>query len=270
MSTQIRKYELKARAESQRETRERIARAAAELHEEIGVARTTVVRDRTARRRAAADGLQPLRRPERFASRLLRPLRRPAPASRPRPRTSRSRIRRRGFAPCSPTSYGWYRETEPMLDKLHGDRSSVPALDQFMRANGDRAWPSSPTRWRRGSAARGPRAERLRALVALALDFGELAAPEPRGPGRPRRCRADEQRDRRAIGPVVVGLKGSARRPARPPAGRRRSAPRSPPRRAGRRRPGSPGRRRSGRPARAGGCPGAGRGRSAPGPQAGM
>ena len=42
MSTQIRKYELKARAESQRETRERITKAAAELHEEIGVARTTV------------------------------------------------------------------------------------------------------------------------------------------------------------------------------------------------------------------------------------
>ena len=42
MSTQIRKYELKARAESQRETRARIAQATAELHEEKGVARTTV------------------------------------------------------------------------------------------------------------------------------------------------------------------------------------------------------------------------------------
>src|SRR5919112_3394489 len=42
MSTQTRKYELKARAESQRETRERIARVAAELHEEKGVAQTTV------------------------------------------------------------------------------------------------------------------------------------------------------------------------------------------------------------------------------------
>src|SRR3954449_6602087 len=42
VSTQTRKYELKARAESQRETRDRIARAAAELHEEKGVAQTTV------------------------------------------------------------------------------------------------------------------------------------------------------------------------------------------------------------------------------------
>src|SRR4051794_3175308 len=36
MSTQTRKYELKARAESQRETRDRIAGAAAELHQEKG------------------------------------------------------------------------------------------------------------------------------------------------------------------------------------------------------------------------------------------
>src|SRR5947207_2146249 len=42
VSSQVRKYELKARAESQRETRERIAKAAAELHEEKGVAHTTV------------------------------------------------------------------------------------------------------------------------------------------------------------------------------------------------------------------------------------
>src|SRR5919206_3514294 len=42
MSSETRKYELKARAESQRETRDRIARAAVELHGEKGVARTTV------------------------------------------------------------------------------------------------------------------------------------------------------------------------------------------------------------------------------------
>src|SRR5689334_18514214 len=42
MSTRMRKYELKARAESQRETRDRIAKVTAELHEEKGVAQTTV------------------------------------------------------------------------------------------------------------------------------------------------------------------------------------------------------------------------------------
>src|ERR687885_554730 len=42
MSTQKRKYELKARAESQQATRARIAAAAAALHQEVGVAKTTV------------------------------------------------------------------------------------------------------------------------------------------------------------------------------------------------------------------------------------
>src|SRR5215218_10421234 len=42
MSTQKRRYELKARAEAQQETRARIAAAAAALHEEVGVGKTTV------------------------------------------------------------------------------------------------------------------------------------------------------------------------------------------------------------------------------------
>src|ERR671932_2214895 len=42
MSTQKRKYELKARAEAQEATRARIAAAAASLHEEVGPAKTTV------------------------------------------------------------------------------------------------------------------------------------------------------------------------------------------------------------------------------------
>src|SRR5215210_450988 len=42
VSTQNRKYELRARAERQAETRRRIAAATAALHEEVGPARTTV------------------------------------------------------------------------------------------------------------------------------------------------------------------------------------------------------------------------------------
>jgi hypothetical protein len=37
MSSQKRKYELKARAQSQERTRRKIAAAAAELHEEVGI-----------------------------------------------------------------------------------------------------------------------------------------------------------------------------------------------------------------------------------------
>src|ERR671926_341731 len=42
VSSEKRKYELKARAASQQATRDKIAKAAAELHEEVGVAKTTV------------------------------------------------------------------------------------------------------------------------------------------------------------------------------------------------------------------------------------
>src|SRR3954471_24481802 len=42
VSTQKRSYELKARAEAQQATRERIAAAAAALHEKVGIAGTTV------------------------------------------------------------------------------------------------------------------------------------------------------------------------------------------------------------------------------------
>ena len=42
MSTETRKYSLKARAERQAETRRRIVEATAELHTEVGPAQTTV------------------------------------------------------------------------------------------------------------------------------------------------------------------------------------------------------------------------------------
>jgi AcrR family transcriptional regulator len=171
VSTKTRKYELKARAERQRETRERIARAAAELHEEIGVARTTVAE---IARRA---GVQRLTVYNHFAdlSELLPACSAHYAAQHPWPDLGAA------FALEDPVArvravladmYGWYRETEPMLGKLYGDRSAVPALDEFMRANGDRAVAELAGTLAAGFGARGSRAERLRALVALALDFG--------------------------------------------------------------------------------------------------
>ena len=171
MSIQTRKYELKARAESQRETRERIAGAAAELHEEVGVARTTVAE---IARRA---GVQRLTVYNHFAdlSDLLPACSAHYAIQHPRPDLGPALALEDPVARVRAVlaaMYGWYGETEPMLEKLYGDRSSVPALDQFMRANGDRAVAELADALAAGFAARGPRAERLRALVALALDFG--------------------------------------------------------------------------------------------------
>jgi AcrR family transcriptional regulator len=170
MSTQTRKYELKARAESQRETRERITRAAAELHEEIGVARTTVAE---IARRAGVTRLTVYNHfPE--LSDLFPACSAHYMALHPQPDLGTA------FALEDPVArvravlgdlYGWYRETEPMMGKLASDRSSVPALDDFMRENSDRAVAELAAGLAAGFRARGGRAERLRAMAALALDF---------------------------------------------------------------------------------------------------
>jgi AcrR family transcriptional regulator len=137
MSTQTRKYELKARAESQRETRDRIARVAAELHEEKGVARTTVAE---IARRA---GVTRLTVYNHFAdlSELLPACSAHYAAQHPPPDLEGAlaledpgeRVR-----VALARLYGWYRETEPMYGKLFSDRASVPELDRFMEQNVDR------------------------------------------------------------------------------------------------------------------------------------
>lgn len=170
VSTRMRKYELKARAERQRETRDRIAKATAELHEEKGVAHTTVAE---IARRA---GVTRLTVYNHFAdlSELL-----PACAAhyeRLHPTPDFAGLlaepdaveRLRGVLAAL---YGWYRETEPMYGKLFGDRASVPELDRFMEGNVDRLLAELTDGLAAGFALRGRRAERLRALVRLAVDF---------------------------------------------------------------------------------------------------
>ena len=137
MSTQTRKYELKARAESQRETRDRIARAAADLHGEKGVAQTTVAE---IARRA---GVTRLTVYNHFAdlSELIPACAAHYESLHPLPDLDSA------LAQAEPGErvrgvlarlYGWYRETEPMYGKLFSDRASVPELDRFMDQNLDR------------------------------------------------------------------------------------------------------------------------------------
>jgi AcrR family transcriptional regulator len=170
VSTQTRKYELKARAESQRETRDRIARATAELHEEKGVAHTTVAE---IARRA---GVTRLTVYNHFAdlSELL-----PACAAhygRLHPMPDLGGV----LAQAEPGErvrgalaqlYAWYRETEPMYSKLFSDRTSVPELDRFLEENIDRMQAELADDLASAFGGRGRRAERTRALIRLALDF---------------------------------------------------------------------------------------------------
>jgi AcrR family transcriptional regulator len=170
VSTQTRKYELKARAESQRETRDRIARATAELHEEKGVARTTVAE--IARRAgvtrltvynhfadlsellpACAAHYQSLHPAPDFGSALAQA----EPGERVRSALAQL--------------YGWYRETETMYSKLFSDRASVPELDRFLKQSIDRMQAELADDLATAFGVRGRRAQRTRAVIRLALEF---------------------------------------------------------------------------------------------------
>jgi AcrR family transcriptional regulator len=161
---------LKARAESQRETRERIASAAAELHEEKGVAHTTVAE--IARRAGVTRltvynhfaGLNELLPACSAHYMALHPL--PDLGSVLALEDPGERVRA-----VLARLYGWYRETEPMFGKLFSDRASVPELDHFMEQDIDRMQAELADDLAAGFAAHGRPSERVRALIRLALDF---------------------------------------------------------------------------------------------------
>ena len=170
MSSQTRKYELKARAESQRETRDTIAGAAAELHEELGVAKTTVAE---IARRA---GVSRLTVYNHFAdlNELIPACSAHYMAQHPLPDFSR------GLALEDPgervgavlgSLYAWYREAEPMFGKLFSDRATVPELDRFMGQNIDRMQGELADDLAAAFGARGRRLVSLTALIRVAVDF---------------------------------------------------------------------------------------------------
>ena len=165
MSTQKRRYELKARAEAQQATRARIAAAAASLHEEVGIARTTVA---DIARRA---GVQRLTVYNHFPDleALL-----PAcsahwmtahPPPDPGPALALGDPQERLHATLA-AFYRWYRETAAMQRRVHGERATVPELDALMAQTADPllAWLSEVL------SADFDRPD-AQALVAVALDF---------------------------------------------------------------------------------------------------
>src|SRR4051794_41974287 len=125
MSTQKRSYQLKARAEAQQATRARIAAAAASLHEELGIARTTVA---DIARRA---GVQRLTVYNHFPDldALLPACTAHWLEEHPQPDLGAL------FAIEDPAErlraaltalYGWERETQPMQQRGFGERPTVP------------------------------------------------------------------------------------------------------------------------------------------------
>jgi AcrR family transcriptional regulator len=170
MSSQKRKYELKARGEAQQRTRERIAAAAAELHEEVGVSKTTVA---DIARRA---GVQRLTVYNHFQdlTELLPACSAHYLSLHPQPDLGAA------FSIDDPTErmrraladlYRWYRESEAMQLHVQGERATVPELEDWMARTADAGLDELASGLTAGFGVRGRRAERLRAHLGLALDF---------------------------------------------------------------------------------------------------
>jgi AcrR family transcriptional regulator len=166
MSTQKkRSYELRARAEAQQATRARIAAAAASLHEEVGVAQTTVAE---IARRA---GVQRLTVYNHFPDlNALLPAcsahylaEHPQPDLEPAFRLDDPAKRLRHALTAI---YGWYRQSAAIQRRVHGERATVPELDAWMAQSSDPMLAELAA----GLSA-GFHRPRAQALVRLALDF---------------------------------------------------------------------------------------------------
>jgi AcrR family transcriptional regulator len=170
MSSEKRKYELKARAERQEETRQRIVEATAELHQEVGPARTTVAE---IARRAGVNRVTVYNHfPE--ESELFAACQGHFFTSHPLPDLSEA------LALEDPADrvravvhelYGSYRQTEPMTAKVLRDRASLPAMDALMEQTYDAMLTGLVDALATGLGRGGAAARRTRAALALALDF---------------------------------------------------------------------------------------------------
>jgi len=170
MSSQSRKYELKARAESQAQTRGRIVEATSELHEEVGPALTTVAE---IARRA---GVSRLTVYNHFPGEgeLIGACSAHYLAEHPPPDLEpifaledpgkRLEAALRAF-------YSQYRQTERMTSKVQRDRDAVPALDAILKEAVDAPLEQLTQALAAGLGTGRKGQLRVAAMIRLGLDF---------------------------------------------------------------------------------------------------
>ena len=170
MSSQMRKYELKARAERQAATRRRIVEATSALHEEVGPARTTVAE---IARRAGVQRLTVYthfpNETELFDACGQHWMERNAPPD-PSAALAIADPDERLRAVLGPL-YRWYRKNARTIENLQRDRLVMPAFDAVMRIRMDQQLAYLANALASGFAPRGRQAKGVRAAVALAIDF---------------------------------------------------------------------------------------------------
>ncbi|TMB94137.1 MAG: TetR/AcrR family transcriptional regulator [Chloroflexi bacterium] len=170
MSSQIRKYGLKARAEKQAATRRRIVEATSALHEEVGPARTTVAE---IARRAGVQRLTVYthfpNETELFDACGQHWMERNSPPD-PSAALAIDNPDESLRAVLGPL-YRWYRTNARTIENLQRDRLVMPSFDAVMRIHMDRRFANLADALASRFALQGRRAKAVRAAVALALDF---------------------------------------------------------------------------------------------------
>ena len=170
MSSETRRYELKQRAERERQTRESIVRATAELHAEVGPAATTVAE--IARRAGVSRPTVYKHFPD--EAELFPLCQAHFLSEHPPPDLGDA------FALEDPVErvsavltlmYGWYREAGSMTANVQRDRGALPALDELLKQTGDAVLDYAASMLAAGFGVRGRAAERLRTLLRVGLDF---------------------------------------------------------------------------------------------------
>jgi AcrR family transcriptional regulator len=170
MSSDRRPYVLKARAERQRKTRDRIAAAAEALHREVGPARTTVAE---IARRAGVQRLTVYNTfPDPsllFAACQQRFLGENPPPQPTLPEDGQDSVD--CLALTLRRLYRWYRANEAMERHIHRDRLLIPELDSLLKNTADSR--SDLTAAAFADALSAPRATRksARAFIRHSLDF---------------------------------------------------------------------------------------------------
>jgi len=165
-----RKYELKQRALSQAETRQRIVDATVELHRELGPLRTSIsaIAERAGVQRLTVYRHFPDDRALFGACssqwRAAHPMPDPSAWSGVEDPAERLRL-------ALVEIYAWFASTEEMTANVLRDIPESPVM-QELTAPLRQYWQTVQAVLERGWEARGERAERLRAVIGHALEFG--------------------------------------------------------------------------------------------------
>jgi AcrR family transcriptional regulator len=170
MSSDRRKYQLKARAERQRQTRDRIVAATVALHREVGPARTTVA---DVARRAGVQRLTVYNNFPRLSD-LLAACQHAFITGSPPPDVAPPASREDAPAELEAALrrlYGWYRANVEMERNVHRDRALVEDLDRLLRDSADPRLDAAAEGFAKLLARGRTAVSRARALIRLALEF---------------------------------------------------------------------------------------------------